>query len=541
MPAELFTAGAVVLSWFATYFVHSTCLVVGVWSFLRWRPATGPAVREALWKTALVGGLLTTPAQILLGCSPHLHHFTLRLKEPRPAVGQFARSGLMTFDATLTEDPSADRTWLNDETDPEGRDIDEGIAQARLWIVELDDSADTGEKQTLPRAAAAAVPTSGLGIGSKPWWSAGGRLADDQLPALSLLAIFLFASLASMAFGVGRYVWQTLSLKRRLAGAGDLVDGPARHLLDELCRLVPHAPAVRLLVAPHFTEPAAFGLTRWTIVLPERAERDLSHDELRALLAHELAHLVRGDTWWLLASRLICSCCGFQPLNHLARREWQRSAEYLCDAWAVSRTGNRLSLARCLAEVAGWRWNRSDCAASLAATGRRSGLADRIERLVDDSPLADAWSDLRLSRAMTALCGLLLAGLIGFGPQVRLTTAAPADSAEGSSGGSNSPMNDRAQVITESLEQHLALEGEQDEVSIASMDEVQGLVFYAAESLVAALDQELAALERDLVELWPLLRQPHVPPAAIELGERLEQGRLKLQKRREVLQRFATK
>ena len=81
-------------------------------------------------------------------------------------------------------------------------------------------------------------------------------------------------------------------------------------------------------------------------MLPERAVKDLCEDELRALLAHELAHLVRGDSSWLCISRVVCSCLAFQPLNHLARREWQRAAEFLCDNWAVSRTQTPLALAR---------------------------------------------------------------------------------------------------------------------------------------------------------------------------------------------------
>lgn len=516
MPADLLAPLALVLSWCATYVVHSTCLVIGVGAFLRGRPATGPAAREALWKTALIGGLLTTPAQMLLGCSPFLHQYTLQCRSPGAAAP--AR-------ADVVENSIAVHASLSGDGDIDGDPLVEGVALADLLIVDPSD-ASSGDPLPGPSQSAAKSAARPRSLNeTQPWWSAGGRLSREQLPGLGLVAAFLCASLATTAYGLGRYARQTLSLKRRLVGASVLAAGPARRLLDELCRLVPRAPTVRLVMAPHFSEPAAFGLWRWTIVLPERAERDLSVDELRALLAHELAHLVRGDMWWLLASRVICSCCGFQPLNHLARREWQRSAEYLCDAWAVSRTGSRLSLARCLAEVAGWRWNRPDCAATMAATGRRSGLADRIERLVGDSPLADRWSDLRLGRAMTALCGLLLAGLIGLGPQVRLTAAmrnvqrigqperdAPDEAAVGAS----------------------APEGLVHEAEAANGP---APVLESAEALLAALNDELALLERELTELQPLLQGSNAPAAAAPLVERLEQERLKLQRRRAHLQK----
>src|SRR5205807_2459997 len=130
------------------------------------------------------------------------------------------------------------------------------------------------------------------------------------------------------------------------SGSQELSSGPAWLVLDELRRSLPGKSPVRLLLVADDFEPAAFGIGRWTIVIPGRAISDLSHDELRALLAHELAHLVRGDSLWLGVSRAVCSCLAFQPLNHLARREWQRAAEFLCDRWAVDRTGTPLALAR---------------------------------------------------------------------------------------------------------------------------------------------------------------------------------------------------
>src|SRR5207248_1998009 len=133
----------------------------------------------------------------------------------------------------------------------------------------------------------------------------------------------------AIGLGLTRCVWQTVSLRRKLGRCSPICAGPARRLLDELRLHIPQTRDVLLFCDPFDPEPAAFGIRQWVIVLPDRAAEDLPDDELRALLAHELAHLVRGDAGWLFVSRMICSCLAFQPLNHLARREWQRAAEFL--------------------------------------------------------------------------------------------------------------------------------------------------------------------------------------------------------------------
>ncbi len=253
------------------------------------------------------------------------------------------------------------------------------------------------------------------------------RIAPSEVikraPSAGVLATTVGIALLAVILGIARCVWQTLLLRRKLADCPLVADGLARQLLDELCRHVPGLPQVRLISAMHDPEPAAFGIRQWTIVLPQRAAHDLPEAELRTLLAHELGHLVRGDSTWLLISRLVCSCLAFQPLNHLARREWQRAAEYLCDGWAVSRTGTPLALARCLTEVAGWRRSGEASAAILAATGRKSGLADRIERLVEAADLSETWNELR-DRRRTLLAGGVVLGLVVWcAPRVQLAVA----------------------------------------------------------------------------------------------------------------------
>jgi hypothetical protein len=187
----------------------------------------------------------------------------------------------------------------------------------------------------------------------------------------------------------------------------------------------------RLLVSPTFRQPAAFGVWRWTIVLPEEVLRGFDSSELYALLAHEAAHLVRGDAIWLWWGRILCSCFAFQPLNFLARREWRRSAEILCDEWAVIHSANGLALARCLTQIAALNSPIAPRVQALWALGTVSHLGERVERLLNSTPVRDAWNTRTRGRLVT----LAAAGIAGLfvcaAPRTTVLAGASEASADG--------------------------------------------------------------------------------------------------------------
>ena len=151
--------------------------------------------------------------------------------------------------------------------------------------------------------------------------------------------------------------------------------------------------------------------------MPPRALAGLTGEQQEGMLAHELAHLARWDPLWLVISHVLTCVFFFQPLNWVARRRLREISEMLSDEWAVRRTGRPLSLAACLAEVAGWSAVRR----SLPVPGmadRPSHLARRIRRLLDgrspEKPARRIW----LAAAMLVLL-------------IAVAAAAPAVSAAG--------------------------------------------------------------------------------------------------------------
>lgn len=215
---------------------------------------------------------------------------------------------------------------------------------------------------------------------------------------------------------------QTTLFRYRLRSASTLTAGPTVVALDQVCRRAGVRRRVRLVESNTVREPAAFGVWRWTVALPERLDTRLPPEELTALLAHELAHLVRGDVVWLWIGRVLSTCFAFQPLNRLACRRWRQAAELLCDDWAIGQSVSPFALARCLTQIAEWSLSGRVCPASLAATGAGSSLTRRVERLLDGSHRDNRWGRTWRRHIVTLAVVVTSLGLCLWAPRAVRTT-----------------------------------------------------------------------------------------------------------------------
>ncbi len=225
---------------------------------------------------------------------------------------------------------------------------------------------------TLPVAALPAAPTVGQPAahatepavdpgtpGSRP------GSADPTLSRAASLPVLVVLLWGAIALASSLYY-----VARRLAAT-----------LAELQRTTGYRGRVRLTMARTISSPVALG--RSEICVPELALSELGAEQQRSMLAHELAHLARHDSLWLVGASLIERFFFFQPLNRLARRELETTAEYLSDEWAMRKTGSAVSLAKCLATVAEWI-QASPLGVPVAGLAeRRSLLVARIARLLD--------------------------------------------------------------------------------------------------------------------------------------------------------------
>jgi len=440
-----------ILIWMATYWLHSTLLLGGVWIWFRYAPPASHALRGTIWKWAAVGAILTASVQLGIGIeSPINQSLRMALRTETTTAFEIPQSAkpirLSVVDksraasARLTGSESADSS---DIIPPQAISMQFLAAQPAMPEIDFitDASATSPDHHTQstiadnvtslaqfdpavqrPDVMAGTVSNNQSEVRSVPIGTAAVWRAATQI----LLACG-GAILALSLFGLLKLIVNQIVFVRRMRSCEIVTDGTAVQILNKLANEAGLRRPVTLLTGDTEVEPGAWGLFAWHIVLPPRAFEELSRDELRALLAHELAHLARGDQWWIWIGHLLSIGFGWQPLNQIAFREWRAASEFLADAWAVERTVPRLSLARCLASVAEWRLASVVPLAGAGGNGR-SHLTHRVERLLDDQPLNDPWLKHHRRQIVAAAGAFLAVVMVCCAPSAMLQAGSLSDS-----------------------------------------------------------------------------------------------------------------
>jgi TonB family protein len=209
----------------------------------------------------------------------------------------------------------------------------------------------------------------GARVAYAAWWLVPAALLALALPAapsgdLSTTVGVRFAAPLAVATGfAGReagFSWQPWALGAWGAGAIGfalaMTAAQARFRVA-LGRLQPHGDAWR---AEHAIPslPATVGILSPRIVVP--ADFDARYDarQRELMLAHERAHVARGDAWANLAVAALRCLCWFNPLVHVAARRFRHDQELACDAIVVARHprlrrayGDALFQAQCVAQA----------------------------------------------------------------------------------------------------------------------------------------------------------------------------------------------
>lgn len=195
----------------------------------------------------------------------------------------------------------------------------------------------------------------------------------------TVIAVWLLGSLAMVLLQMRRF-----TLLRRWLAHARPASPRLTALLREQAPLLGARPP-RLLVLPGSASPLLSAAGRACLLWPERLEEQLSPEGVRAVLAHELAHLARRDHWisWLI---LAAGCVWWwHPLFYLIRRQLNRWAELACDARVIAALpDDRRSYAEALLDVC-QRQSASAAPPALGVAGRRRDLERRLTMILCDN------------------------------------------------------------------------------------------------------------------------------------------------------------
>jgi beta-lactamase regulating signal transducer with metallopeptidase domain len=138
----------------------------------------------------------------------------------------------------------------------------------------------------------------------------------------------------------------------------------------------------RLAYSDRVQSAAVFGLGEAVIALSPAAAAHLTDEELDQVVLHEWAHVQRRDDLARIVQLLVHAVAGLHPAVWWIDRRLQIEREIACDDVTIQRTGQALSLARCLTKIAELP-RRGALAAPMPAVLVRSQLALRVRRLLD--------------------------------------------------------------------------------------------------------------------------------------------------------------
>ena len=176
----------------------------------------------------------------------------------------------------------------------------------------------------------------------------------------------------------------------RLRVASVPAGAAAVELLHRLCAARGIRPPL-LRVSPRVQSPVLIGLRHPAILLPASYARDFDSETLRAVLAHELAHMERRDCAWLLLVRLAGAVGSVQPLLWSLARVLEESSEAVCDQEVLRRDVRPDAYARCLVELAARLVpTRAERALGAGIAPGRSALERRVRMILSGAHRAAA-------------------------------------------------------------------------------------------------------------------------------------------------------
>jgi beta-lactamase regulating signal transducer with metallopeptidase domain len=380
-------ASEILAAWLLTLALHASVLLGIAWLLDRGALRAQPAWRELLWRAAFFGGVATASVQVLLDA-------------PSPA-----RVTLHTTRAAVTVPTQAAAS---------------AAASARKA---MPDAAKRDDKSIATMAATKATTAASFAPAAKTATKpAAFERNAIELPSwhLMLIAGWLAGALLALA----RLGTSFVRLERLLARAEPVEDARLRTDVAALA-IQADIEAPRLAAFDDLASPIAARGRR--ILLPRWAIELLDREQLRAMLAHETAHIARRDPAWKFVTAVWCALFWFLPLAPLARRRLDEIAELACDAWAARHLGDGRSLAECLAECAERRVGGFDPDLAPAMASRESPLLQRIDRLLAGVPMNNQIAGVRAG--VVVAMALALAAFALPGVSLRSALAQPAPSA----------------------------------------------------------------------------------------------------------------
>jgi beta-lactamase regulating signal transducer with metallopeptidase domain/uncharacterized protein YnzC (UPF0291/DUF896 family) len=247
-------------------------------------------------------------------------------------------------------------------------------------------------------AEIAATTTSNVTAGTSSGLS---RLS----PSLDALPWLVEAWLFGVAFFSLRSAGGFLLLERERRKQSTSPSAQVLAMCQRLQRQLGLDRAIRYCVCLWLEAPAVIGWFRPIVLLPVTALTGLSEEQLRSVIAHELAHIQRLDPFVNLFQISVETLLFYHPAVWWLNKRIRAEREHCCDDVAVSLCGNPVEYARALTLMEEWR-----SAPALAMAANRGPLSERIFHVLGRKSIGEATRRLGLTGSLLCLTAAIVAG-----------------------------------------------------------------------------------------------------------------------------------
>ena len=188
-------------------------------------------------------------------------------------------------------------------------------------------------------------------------------------------------------------------------------------LLDKLAARSGFYTGVELLESALVRSPLTIGHWKPIILFPIGLINKLSEEEVAAILAHELAHILRRDYLFNILQSLVEAVFYFHPAIWWLSAQVRQERESACDDQAIALLGNKVTYAKALVSIQEMAFYPHHAAMAFAGP-KRNQLLIRVQRLFSPPTtkfnLMEKWIATGL-----VICSL---AVLAFGQHIRANT-----------------------------------------------------------------------------------------------------------------------
>jgi beta-lactamase regulating signal transducer with metallopeptidase domain len=282
-----------------------------------------------------------------------------------------------------------------------------------------DAAAVTSRSSVTPDATSEREVSSGVGPSMVEWWQS---LLDEVSlpperpagPAWRWPAVVAAALLVSLAVGLAWLLVGLVAVWRYRVRSEPLADSELLELVDQVRAQLGCRQAVEVRQSGALVTAATIGWRRPLILLPTEWHA-WTAAQRRAVMAHEIAHVVAGDFLATLCAQVAILLHFYHPLVHWLLRRLRLEQELLADAAAAVVSGGQQAYLTTIAELALRQEDRRLVWPARGLLPSRSAFLRRIVMLRDSRLRTDRLSPTARAIAVgvVLLGGLLVAGFRG--------------------------------------------------------------------------------------------------------------------------------